>query len=271
MNQVADLLDLQQIKAEKRYRGYRHVADDGEVVEIRTWEQYCLLIEERSVDAVDIDLGNLRIYGPQLYQMLTQQGIGPATLRQWRAIPEDGQAALHEMAATGDTEQLVDLAEELLVREREARFSEAAALNEERANSEAKDRLLRRRAEELDTARVELERARRRIQSSPLDQAEAELRLEAQGIATDIESAISTRLRPACEALSACETVDHRAWMHQTLRGIQHMLEVLAQDYQVDELPDAVPAWADPEAFAAADAAITRSLHGEAEADVSGY
>jgi hypothetical protein len=59
--------------------------------------------------------------------------------------------------------------------------------------------------------------------------------------------------------------------MHQTLRGIQHMLEVLAQDYQVDELPDAVPAWADPEAFAAADAAITRSLHGEAEADVSGY
>lgn len=271
MNQVADLMELQQIKDSRGYRGYEHTTADGAVVEIRTWEQYCVLLEGRSVEAVDRDLANLRQFGVELYAALTQQGLGPATLRQWRAIPEDGHAALQELAASGDREQIVDLAEELLAREREARDAAARELHEERANSEAKDRLLSRRSEELDATRLELERTRRRIQTAPVDEAEEALRLEAQGIATGIESAIVTQLRPAFEALAGCELVDHRAWMHQTLRLLEQRLAVLAQDYGVEEPPDEIPAWADPERFAAADAAITRALHNGAGGDEPGH
>lgn len=260
MNQVADLMELQEFKAAKLYRGYLHTAEDGTVIEINTWEHYCMHIEGRSREAIDQDLANLRIYGPQLYEMLTQQGLGPATLRQWRGLPEDSHAALLEAAEQGDRDQLVDLAGDLLARERERAEEAARELAEARANGEAKDRLLRHRAEELDTARVALERARRRIETTPPEQAEQELRIEAQGIAVDIESAITTRLRPAFERLAGCTTVDHRRWMHDTAKLLQSLIQVLAQDHNVEDAPDEIPAWLDPEKFAAADAEITRQL-----------
>ena len=267
MNQVADLMELQELKAHKRYRGYVHTAEDGTVIEIQTWDEYCMHIEGRSREAIDLDLANLRIYGPQLYQMLTQQGLGPATLRQWRGLPEDSHAVLLEAAEQGDRDHLVDLAEDLLARERERAERATGELAEAIANGEAKDRLLRRRAEELDAARVELERARRRIDTAPPEQAEQELRIEAQAIAIDIESAITTRLRPAFERLAACETVDHRRWMHDTALLLQRLIQAVAQDHNVEEAPDEIPAWLDPEKFAEADAEITLRLHQEAGDD----
>lgn len=99
------------------------------------------------------------------------------------------------------------------------------------------------------------------VRNAPVDEAEKALRIEAQGIAIDIESHITTRLRPAFAQLAGCTTVDHRRWMHDTARNLVALINTLAQEHNVDDAPDEIPAWADPEKFAAAEAEIVKDLN----------
>jgi hypothetical protein len=57
---VTDLVDLKKIKESKSYKDYRHLAEDGKLVTITSFEEYCIHIEGRSRESVDLDLSNFK-------------------------------------------------------------------------------------------------------------------------------------------------------------------------------------------------------------------
>jgi hypothetical protein len=81
-----------------------------------TWEEFCALIG-RSVDVVDEDIKNLRAFGEDALESMSRIGIGYRELRTLRALPDDSKTALLEVAKSGNKEQLLDLAEELIARQ----------------------------------------------------------------------------------------------------------------------------------------------------------
>lgn len=133
---VADLIDLQRIKDSKQYKGFEHVDEDGNRQRITTWDEYCRLVEGRSRESIDLDLQNFDQLGPELFDAMRNIGIGPGTMRQFRRIPDDQRAALIDVAKSGDKDDVLELAEELLAKEQAAK-EELAADNsalEKRAN-----------------------------------------------------------------------------------------------------------------------------------------
>lgn len=115
---VTDLIDLQRIKDSKQYKGFEHIGEDGIPQRITTWREYCRLVEGRSVESVDLDLKNFDLLGPELFEAMRVVGIGPGTMRQFRKLPPDQRTALIDMAKSGDKDDLLELAEELLEKER---------------------------------------------------------------------------------------------------------------------------------------------------------
>ncbi|VVG72118.1 hypothetical protein PAP18089_03111 [Pandoraea apista] len=98
-----------------------------------TWEEFCGLLG-MSVDKVDLDITNLRTFGEEALESMSRMGIGYRELRQFRKLPQDYRAALIAAANGGDKDELLDLAEELLEKERASKAdleAKAATLEED--------------------------------------------------------------------------------------------------------------------------------------------
>jgi hypothetical protein len=91
-----------------------------------TWEEFCGLLHV-SVDKADEDISNLRAFGEGALERMSSMGIGYRQLRQFRKLSDDKRTALGEVAQTGDKEDLLEYAEELLEAERAAQEELAQA------------------------------------------------------------------------------------------------------------------------------------------------
>jgi hypothetical protein len=113
---VTDLLDLQRIKESKQYKGFEHVGDNGIPQRITTWSEYCRLVEGRSVESIDLDLQNISRLGPELFESMRRVGLGPATMRTIRQLPEDDRAVIEQAAQANSKEEIVDLIDGLVTK-----------------------------------------------------------------------------------------------------------------------------------------------------------
>lgn len=142
---VTDLMDLKAIKESKQFKGLRFPVD-GKLVTITTWEAYCSQVEGRSVEAIDLDLKNMLELGNGLFEATRQLGIGPATMRSLRKLPDDQKDELLEIANTGDKDVFLQTIDDLSARhakEKEAAAKAAAtALAVAEEKLAAKDRVL---------------------------------------------------------------------------------------------------------------------------------
>lgn len=80
-----------------------------------TWEEFCGLLGI-SVDKADLDISNLRAFGEEALEKMQSMGIGYRDLAQYRKLPADERSALIEAAKSGDKDQLLDLAESIMVK-----------------------------------------------------------------------------------------------------------------------------------------------------------
>lgn len=143
---VSDVIDLKNIKDTKQYKGFRHFADDGKCYSISTWDEYCVHVEGRSRQAIDLELENLNALGADFFDASRQLGIGPATMRSLRKLPDDQKDELLEIANTGDKDVFLQTIDDLSAkhaREKEAAAKAAAtALAVAEEKLAAKDRAL---------------------------------------------------------------------------------------------------------------------------------
>lgn len=111
---ISELLILKESKGYQNLKGVKipHRAESLN----GTWDDFCQKVLRRSVDQVDRDISNLKAFGEEALDSMTNAGIGYRELRQFRKLPEDQKTALIEVAKEGDKDSLIELAEDLIAK-----------------------------------------------------------------------------------------------------------------------------------------------------------
>ncbi|ARU90601.1 hypothetical protein B9K09_03450 [Pseudomonas sp. M30-35] len=225
------------VKEHKLYRALAGRKSPNGSVFSGTWDEFCQTLG-MSADKADMDIANLRAFGEEALESMSNMGIGYRDLRQWRRLPDDARSALIEAAKTDNKEAVIFLAEELIATHTQEKENLSKALTETKADYEAQGDVLANKSAELDKTKLELEKAKRRIQTLSADEAAKELRQEVIGIAFEAEADISGKLREAFATLAvhAEETgTDHRNFKS----GLVHQLERLLADIRTEfHLPE---------------------------------
>lgn len=164
------------VKENKLYRALkgRRTPNGSEFLN-GTWDEFCSLLG-RSADKVDLDIANLRTFGEEALESMSRMGIGYRELRQYRRLPEDQQAALIEVAKTGDKDAFVELAEEIITKHAAEKAELNKKLEDTQADYEALDKFAADTSAEKKALKLELERSQ--LRTLPWDERIAPLKEE---------------------------------------------------------------------------------------------
>jgi len=258
---VTDLVDLQTIKETKQYKGYRHIGDDGKVLIIKTFEDFCIHIEGRSVESVDLELANFKQLGEAFFDAMRQIGIGPATMRDYRKLPDDEKQALLEVAQNGDKDSFVELASTLITKHQREKEAADKKINDLVENAKATDSVIKKKDDKLNELDREIEKMRSKaVEAAPDMQGEAEL-IKLQDVTRNLTVKIQTELRQVIIGLTKSTQNGHGLTpKHIDLAIAQAMGLIItasyqvADDYMIQPILDTEtaaddPAKADAEAF----------------------
>jgi hypothetical protein len=255
---VTDLLDLKEIKESRIYKGFEHIDEDGNSQSVTTWEEYCLLVEGRSVEAIDLDLKNFDALGSAFFDAARKIGIGPGKMRELRKLPPDIQEKAQAAADDGNKAALLEIIEmqaELRRKEREeaARLQQdqAAALEKAQASLEASRTFARERTEEVQTLKEEL--YGKKLKAPDPDAEGEELRATLSATALEIKRHIMTMMLVGSNQLMAHGEqtgVDHRLFISGLLVEIERECRILRDRHDLPTEPrvSTRPEWMKPEA-----------------------
>lgn len=210
-----------------------------------SWDSYCALLGITPQHANE-SIANLKAFGEEALESMSQMGIGYRDLRQFRRLTDDGKQALIEAAKAGDKDAFIDLAETILERstKKDARIQE---LEEATA---AKDKVI-----EADKARMtqleeKLARPYKPKKGSPaLTKQDADALQELTEATTACEVGFA-RLATVVGELAEHESLAMReralqsaaymvAWMRQTVMA--HGLDVRVDDEALTGRPSWMP------------------------------
>ena len=246
---ITGLLEIQRVRETKEYKGLIVSDQNGKQVIITCFEQYCLLVEGRSLSAVKNDLDNLKILGAEFIEAMHSIGIGPGTMRSLRAIPADERTELENAAKTANRDEFLELAESLI----EKHLAEKQKYTRRAETAEAELSASRQRVEKYRNQVDELETERdKRNAKPPTPNEETErLKLELTRFCEREKRAVSAAIRSFTKQL-----IEHTDSMGQDQRnfvaGLFCDIEIefahLRIDFQIPERPsrDAVPEWMTP-------------------------
>ncbi|WP_073673056.1 hypothetical protein [Pseudomonas aeruginosa] len=164
-----------------------------------TWDDFCSLLG-RSRQQVDEDIANLRCLGEEALESMSRMGIGYRELRQYRRLPEDQQAALIEVAKTGDKESFVELAEEIISKHAAEKAELNKKLEDSQADYDALSKMEADTSKKLRDAKLELER--NQLRTLPWDERIAPLKEEITARQCLIDESLARHLQ-AVDALDA--------------------------------------------------------------------
>ena len=156
------------VKENKLYRSLKgKKSPNGYDFLTGTWEEFCNLLGI-SVQKADLDIQNLKEFGEEALDSMSQMGIGYRELRQYRKLPEDQKSALIEVAKAGDKESLVELAEEFIAKN----TKEKEQLKKENSNLQADYKALSKRNADVAKEKEELaiKLAQFEMKTIPLDE-----------------------------------------------------------------------------------------------------
>lgn len=237
---------LAYVKENKLYKALKgKKTPDGQGFLSGTWDEFCGLLG-RSVAQIDEDIANLRSLGEEALDSMSRMGIGYREMRQYRRLPEDHQAALIEVAKTGDKEAFIDLAEEIIAKHAKEKEALNQRLDEVNADYDAQGEVMAKKAGELDQVKMELEKVRRRVQTLPVSEVSGELRQEVTALAYQAEASILGSLREGFTKLAehAAESgEDHRAFKATVIRQLELTLATVLSEFHLNGVLDDAPAW----------------------------
>ncbi len=167
---------LAYVKETKLYKALKgKKTPDGHGFLSGTWEEFCSLLS-RSVAQVDEDIANLRCLGEEALESMSRMGIGYRELRQYRRLPEDQQAALIEVAKTGDKDAFVELAEEIITKHAAEKAELSKKIEDGQADYDALSKMEADTSKRLRDTKLELER--NQLRTLPWDERIAPLKEE---------------------------------------------------------------------------------------------
>ncbi|WP_405119191.1 hypothetical protein [Pseudomonas leptonychotis] len=187
------------VKENKLYRGLAGMHDrDGRGLS-GTWEEFCDLLGT-SAPKVNEDINNLRTFGEGALDSMSRMGIGYREMRQYRRLPEDQQAALIEVAKTGDKDAFIEMAEDIIVKHAAEKAELTKKIESNEADYDALSKMEADTSRKLRDTKLELER--NQLRTLPWDERIAPLKEEITQRQCLIDEALARHLQ-ATDALDA--------------------------------------------------------------------
>ncbi|MDD7545195.1 MAG: hypothetical protein PUK00_06320, partial [Actinobacillus porcinus] len=90
---VSSLKVLNEIKNSKKYKGLSYIDQDGKVLTVSSWEDYCTACGF-SRQKIDLDLQNLAVLGEDFLETSQRLGLGYREMRKLRQLPEEARAEI---------------------------------------------------------------------------------------------------------------------------------------------------------------------------------
>lgn len=149
----ADVVSLTKLAHVKEHKLYKSLAgktffdiDGKESRLVGTWSEYCGMLG-MSVNKVDEDLMNLRVFGEQALERLNNIGAGYRELRKLRKLPEDERLAI---ARAPDKESLLELIDDLSTKHVHEKAALETELKEAQETLEIRDRQIKTKDEKIN-------------------------------------------------------------------------------------------------------------------------
>ena len=224
---VADLVDLQNIKESKSYKGYIHTNEDGTRQPISTWDDFCSLVEGRSRQTVDNELLNLNTLGPELFESMRTVGIGPGTMRAIRQLPEDSQELIQQAVSTKDKDDLAEFIEQIIVKSAKEKEELNKKLEDAQANIVAKEEVAASNAKRIN----QLQEKAALLKKLPKDERAKELCSEIAAQQIGIDEELRTNFCNALEALRTHSGDDHQAFIDSQIQLLDDAVQFLRSEF----------------------------------------
>lgn len=154
---VTEIKMLSDIKESKEYKGLQVFDNEGKVVTVTTWEQFCKSLGH-SREKVDQDILNLSAFGENFLEVSQRMGVGYRDLRKLRQInDEDREFIINgEAMQAGDKDGLIELIEDMSVKHSKAKSKLENQVKDLNAEAKAKDRVIADKQQTIDDKNTEL-------------------------------------------------------------------------------------------------------------------
>lgn len=247
---VSSLKVLNEIKNSKKYKGLSYIDQDGKVLTVSSWEDYCTACGF-SRQKIDLDLQNLAVLGEDFLETSQRLGLGYREMRKLRQLPEEARAEIidADYSDATDKEELLEKIEDLTAKHAKEKEALQAQLKRKSEDYEAQAKVLANKNERINKLDMELAKKTHLIDTQTPDQRGEMLREETAGISYKAEAILRGQVFQAFEALAkhSEETgIDHRQFMSGVLAEYQLILSELQQHFQLDDSPSGsdLPEWA---------------------------
>nr|DAW69263.1 MAG TPA: hypothetical protein [Caudoviricetes sp.] len=247
---VSSLKVLHEIKNSKKYKGLSYIDQDGKLLTVSSWADYCRAcgLTEKKVDE---DLLNLSKLGEDFLENSQRLGLGYRDLRKLRKLPEDARAEIvdAEFSESADKEELLEKIEELTVKHAQEKQILEGQLKQSHANYEAQSKVLKNKNDRINQLDIELEKKKNHINTLNPDEKGGLLRKETSQLVYNAEAILRGQVWKAFETLDSHTQesgIDHKQFMVGTLAEIELVLNELRTAFNLPRLADGDnrPEWA---------------------------
>ncbi len=247
---VGSLKKLQEIKESKKYKGVSVVTDDGNLLTVGNFADFCKACG-LSDKKVYEDLQNLNAFGDEFMETSQRLGLGYREMRKLRQLPEEARAEIidADYSEATDKEELLEKIEDLTAKHAKEKEALQAQLKRKSEDYEAQAKVLANKNERINKLDMELAKKTHLIDTQTPDQRGGVLREEAAQISYKAEAILRGQVWQAFEALAkhSEETgIDHRQFMSGVLAEYQLILSELKSQFNINDQPsdDDLPDWA---------------------------
>lgn len=247
---VGSLKKLQEIKESKKYKGVTVVTDDGNLLTVGNFADFCKACG-LSDKKVYEDLQNLNAFGDEFMETSQRLGLGYREMRKLRQLPSDARAEIidADYSDATDKEELLEKIEDLTAKYAKEKETLQAQLKRKSEDYEAQAKVLANKNERINKLDMELAKKTHLIDTQTPDQRGEMLREETAGISYKAEAILRGQVFQAFESLAkhSEETgIDHRQFMSGVLAEYQLILSELKERFNLDDEPTGsnIPEWA---------------------------
>lgn len=247
---VTTLKSLQEIKESKRYKDLELTDQDGNMVTVTTFRDFCTTLGF-SGEKIDQDLLNLNTFGEEFFETSQRLGLGYREMRKLRQLPEEARAEIvdADYSEATDKEDLIEKIEDLTAKHAKEKEALQAQLKRKSDDYEAQAKMIAAKNDRINHLDLELAKKTKAIETQTPEQRGGALREEAAAISYKAEAVLRGQVFKAFETLMAHtqETgVDHKQFMSGVLAEYQLILSELKERFGLDDTPsgEALPEWA---------------------------
>ena len=247
---VSNLKVLSEIKNSKKYKGLSYIKEDGSLLTVSTWEEFCGACN-LSHKHVDENLRNLSSLGEDFLETSQRLGLGYREMRKLRQLPDDARAEIVEAdySEATDKEELLERIEDLTAKFAKEKGELEGKLKRKSEDYDAQAKMLANRNERINKLDAELIKKEKLIATQTPDQRGGALREETAAISYKAEAILRGQVWQAFEALEAHGNehgIDHKQFMSGVVAEYQLILSELKSHFGIDDTPSGedLPEWA---------------------------